>query len=327
MHRPIAKRKINSNHLQRLPTYYELPVLKKSDYLWKVGVYIYVGGLAAGAQLIATAAALFGIGSEPSLLSIGRGIAFFAALVGGLILISHLHVPQRFHNMLRIFRPTSSMSIGVYLLLTFSFFSGITFVADLVGFSVVAFVSGAMAAMLALGMATYTAPLLATTATPLWSAAPLLLAVRFAAAAIASAASLLSAIAFSTLGERTAGFLLAEIALVAISIELIAALFWQLSVRLQGVFFTPWDGREGSAHFLLLIAAGALPIILYSLSLTASAEWMAFFASFLVVAGGPFMRVLILHAGNQSAVRPRDYFRMTGSAGRDGVRKVQANAA
>ena len=52
-------------------------------------------------------------------------------MVGSALLIIDLHTPSRFYNMLRIFRPTSPMSIGSYVLTSFGALSACLAAAQL----------------------------------------------------------------------------------------------------------------------------------------------------------------------------------------------------
>lgn len=313
MHAPLKQNTlVKTPEPEVIPTYYGKPALKASDYQWSVGFYIFLGGLAAGTQILVTLADWLGIAAGSSLIFYGRGLALFAAALGGLLLISKLHVPQRFYNMLRIFRSTSAMSIGTYLLVVFSFLSAFAFVAEWLAWRGTALIFGTLASFIALGMTTYTASLLATTSTPLWSAAPILLAVRFAAAAMASGAAALCLLCVWPLGERSATNAFAQIALLAVSTDVIATALWQVSIRMKGITTTPWDGDWGSAHFLLLLVGGVLPIVLYSIALTNEIESLAFVASLILIFAGSLLRVAVLYAGNRSAERPLDYFRLAG---------------
>src|SRR5690349_3066140 len=101
-------------------TYYEMAALKASPWDWKVSTYIFIAGLAGSAQIIATVADLAGGERARGIVRRGRHLALLAPLVGGPLLIADLHTPQRWYNMLRIFRRTSPMSIGTYVLSTFT---------------------------------------------------------------------------------------------------------------------------------------------------------------------------------------------------------------
>src|SRR5215467_7879622 len=123
------------------PTYYGQPALKPSLYGWLVGFYIFIGGLAGAAQTVATAAEIVGTRGSATILA-GRAIAVTGAVLGGILLIIDLHTRRRFYNMLRIFRPTSPMSIGTYVLMGFGLWSLVALCAELAGWRWLAVLSG-----------------------------------------------------------------------------------------------------------------------------------------------------------------------------------------
>ncbi len=179
---PISSRDvpIPSRGPEQPTTYYGRPALKPSLYGWTVALYIFIGGLAGTAQILATAADLVGM-RDSAVVPAGRIIALAGAVLGGILLIVDLHTMRRFYNMLRIFRLTSAMSIGTYVLMTFGFWSLVALCAQFAGLRWLAALGGVIASVAGWGMMTYTAALLSSTSTPLWAAAPRLLAVRFAA--------------------------------------------------------------------------------------------------------------------------------------------------
>src|SRR5690349_24791475 len=97
-------------------SYYGRPAIKASPYGWKVALYTFLGGLAGAAQVIATLTYLAGWRKNVPLIKAGRVIAVLnGTVIGPALLIADLHTPQRWYNMLRIFRRTSPMSIGSYV--------------------------------------------------------------------------------------------------------------------------------------------------------------------------------------------------------------------
>ena len=155
-------------------TYYGRPVLKPSPYRWKVALYTFLGGLAGAAQVLATLADFIGRRRDRRMVRAGRLIAASTgAVIGPALLVADLHTPQRWYNMLRIFRRTSPMSIGSYVLTAFGAFSSLALVPRL------GKVAQLPAAIAGAGMAIYTPALLASTATPLWYSAPEALGTEF----------------------------------------------------------------------------------------------------------------------------------------------------
>ena len=116
-----------------IPTYYGRPALKPSLYGWLVALYIFIGGLAGAAQIIATIIDFLSVPDAAGVVLCGRVVALAGAVIGGFLLIADLHTKQRFFNMLRIFRPTSPMSIGTYVLMSFGLWSLAALVCEFFG--------------------------------------------------------------------------------------------------------------------------------------------------------------------------------------------------
>jgi hypothetical protein len=215
-------------------TYYGRPALKPSLYGWTVALYIFVGGLAGGAQVLATATDLLGM-HRSAIIPAGRMIALAGAVLGGILLIIDLHTRRRFYNMLRIFRPTSAMSIGTYVLMGFGFWSLVALCAQFAGLDWLAGLGGVIAGIAGWGMMAYTAALLAATSTPLWAGAPRLLAIRFAASAMATAAAALAIVAAGSADSAVVVGALRNIAILALIVDLGAGAFSQQLYHNRGI--------------------------------------------------------------------------------------------
>jgi protein NrfD len=299
---------------ESIPTYYGRPAIKPSPYGWIVATYIFVGALAAGLQIVVTAAELLGISGSADVSLIGRAIALGGAILGGILLIAELHTKQRFYNMLRIFRPTSPMSIGTYVLIGFGFWSLIAFLGELFGVALLGVVCGCLAAVTGWWMASYTAALMSATATPLWAAAPKLLAMRFASSAIATGAAAASLVA---LGVATGSGLVrafGNISALALLLEVAASIAAMTVRRGMGVNGPLQEAPWGPIYVIgVLLFGNVAPLVLYILiNLDGEATGiLALAASVCVLCGGLLMRGAILLAGNESARRPQDYLRFT----------------
>src|SRR5579884_2268377 len=100
------------------PTYYERPVLKPSVWSIDIPLYYFVGG-AAGAALAMGAAVQVAAGDEGGLRDFSKHchwIGIAGSTLGAAFLIHDLGRPSRFLNMLRVFRPTSPMNVGAWIL-------------------------------------------------------------------------------------------------------------------------------------------------------------------------------------------------------------------
>lgn len=157
-------------------SYYGRPVLKPPVWEWRIPAYFFTGGLSAGAALLAAGADLTG---RPALRAAGRLGGFAALGASGYLLVSDLGRPERFHHMLRVAKPTSPMSVGTWLLTAYAPGSALAAAAEVLPAAVrdtlpgrllraAARPAGLSAALLAPGVASYTAVLLSQTAVPAW---------------------------------------------------------------------------------------------------------------------------------------------------------------
>jgi formate-dependent nitrite reductase membrane component NrfD len=180
-------------------SYYGRPVVKAAPWSADIPAYLFLGGLAAGSAVLGAGADLTG---RPAL----RRVARLGALGGitlGLTALGHdLGKPSRFLNMLRVAKPTSPMSAGTWLLTLFGPPAGLAGAAELRHLlprrlrwlarllGATERPAGLVAAALAPGVASYTAALLADTATPSWHEAYRQLPFMFAGSAGSAAGGL-----------------------------------------------------------------------------------------------------------------------------------------
>src|SRR5262249_31672187 len=98
------------------PTYYDRPVLKEPVWHRVVPLYYYVGGAAGASRVIGAAAQIDRTGRLHNLVRRSHWAGIIGSMISGAILIYDLGRPERFHHMLRVFRPTSPMNMGVWIL-------------------------------------------------------------------------------------------------------------------------------------------------------------------------------------------------------------------
>jgi hypothetical protein len=180
-------------------SYYGRAIVKAPVWKHDIAAYLFTGGLAAGSALLAAGGDATG---RPALRRAGRISALGAVIASSYFLINDLGRPDRFHHMLRVAKPTSPMSVGTWILAAFGPAAGIAAIAEaapllpergLWGLARRVLPSagrlgGYAAAATAPALATYTAILLADTATPSWHEAYPELPFVFAGSALASAA-------------------------------------------------------------------------------------------------------------------------------------------
>jgi len=173
-------------------TYYDRPVIKKSVWSWTIPAYYYVGGLSGGSAVLGAAATLFGSRHMRDLAVRSRWIATIGAGVSSVLLIHDLGRPSRFLYMLRVFRPTSPMSVGSWILVAFSTTAGVSAASGLVpGLRRAGDLAAIASGVLGLGLSGYTGVLVGNTVVPVWHRSHRWLPALFMASAASSAASLL----------------------------------------------------------------------------------------------------------------------------------------
>src|SRR5439155_7602355 len=175
--------------------YYGLPLLKEPVWTWEVPAYFFVGGTAGAAAVVGAAAQL--TGTDRRLVSDARWIAAAGAALSAPLLVGDLGRPERFLNMLRVFKVQSPMSVGAWTLAAFGTFAAASAFAKAMRrrtklpVTLVGDAAAMLSAATGVGMATYTGVLLRPTAIPVWSKHVSLLPLHFGASATASAVSIL----------------------------------------------------------------------------------------------------------------------------------------
>jgi formate-dependent nitrite reductase membrane component NrfD len=148
-------------------SYYGRQIIKTPT--WKtpdVPLYLFLGGMAGASSLLAEGAALSG---RPALERVTRAAAAAGATAGTVALVHDLGRPERFLNMLRVFKVTSPLSVGSFILAPFSGLATAAFLSNVTGrLPRAGRLAGLGAAALGPGLATYTAALISNTAVPAW---------------------------------------------------------------------------------------------------------------------------------------------------------------
>jgi formate-dependent nitrite reductase membrane component NrfD len=170
-------------------SYYGQPVLKAPT--WKapnIAGYLFLGGLAGASSVVAAGAHATG---RPGLAGASKVGSTVAIGLSGAALVHDLGRPGRFFNMLRVFKPTSPMSVGSWLLAAYAPASAAASFSAVTGRLPAGGVAATgMAAALGPAVATYTAALIGDTAVPAWHDAYRYLPFVFAASAASAAAGL-----------------------------------------------------------------------------------------------------------------------------------------
>jgi Polysulphide reductase, NrfD len=269
-------------------TYYDQPFLKQPTWRIFIPSYFWLGGLAAGSSLLAAGADAIG---DAQLRRAGRLTAFAAISASAGSLVADLGRPERFHHMLRVFRPTSPMNVGSWILAGYAPAAGVAALSELSGRApTLGRIASWSAAAFAPAVGTYTGVLVADTAVPAWHGARQTLPALFASGAAASAGGVASTVApQSVAGRRYAvGGALAE-----------ATLSFGLHRRLEPEVARAYTtGRSRKLHRASTAASlvGALAVGLGGRSRTLTR------AGGLVIAmGAAAARLSVMEAGHTSA--------------------------
>jgi formate-dependent nitrite reductase membrane component NrfD len=177
-----------------LDSYYGKPIIKEPVWETVVPAYFFFGGTAGAAASLGLAARL--TGNAP----LARTATYVDAVALGIspvLLIIDLGRPERFLNMLRVFKVTSPMSVGTWIVTLSGLAGGLAAGLELLGRRLPRAKLAAEVTAGTLGpfLSTYTAALLANTAVPVWHEARRELPFVFAGSSAASAGAACALIA------------------------------------------------------------------------------------------------------------------------------------
>ncbi len=154
--------------------YYGIPLLKEPQWTWEIPLYFFLGGLSGSAAVIGAMA--HWTGADLKIARDSRYIAAAGAVLSSGLLISDLGRPERFLNMLRVFKPQSAMSMGAWALAGFGTFAGASafaeFLAERTGIRAIQIlgnVAEGFACLFGLPFSNYTGVLIGATAIPVWN--------------------------------------------------------------------------------------------------------------------------------------------------------------
>jgi hypothetical protein len=275
-------------------SYYGRPVLKEPAWTLEVPWYFFVGGMAGASAPLAVAARVAGNDrlARSAVTVAGAGVA-----VGVPLLMSDLGRPERFHHMLRVFKPTSPMSMGSWVLAAMGPAAVGAAVSDRFGIlpglgRTAEVVSGLLGPVLC----TYTGVLVANTAVPVWHEAGRELPLVFAGSALASAGA-----AATVLTPAADAGPARRLAALGALLELGAVGAME---RRLGELAEPY--RQGPAGRYARLARGCTAVGAATVALAgARRRWAAVAGSGLLLAGSALERLAVYKAGFQSARDPK----------------------
>jgi formate-dependent nitrite reductase membrane component NrfD len=290
-------------------SYYGRPVLK--DVAWgvpDVPGYLFLGGLAGASSVLAASAQLTG---HHELARTAKTAAVGAISLSAAALVQDLGRPARFLNMLRVFKPTSPMSIGSWLLTGYGPAAGAAAASALTGrLPLIGRAATVAAAVFGPGVAAYTAALLADTAVPAWHEAHRELPYLF----VSSAATAAGGLGLALVGPEHGGPA-RNLAMLGASGELVAKNLLIRRLRQGGADEAYRSGRAGH----LMAAAEVLNVGGLSVAATLGGRnrVAAALAGSALVASSAFTRFGVFYAGRASAHDPK----YTGVPQRDRLRR------
>ncbi len=148
-------------------SYYGRPILNEPTWsATDIAGYLFLGGLAGASSVLAAGADLTG---RPALARTGK-VGALVAISGSLVALVHdLGRPARFVNMLRVFKPSSPMSVGSWILSGYGPLAGVAGLSALTGrYTRLGRLATLGAGLLGPAVAAYTGALIADTAVPTW---------------------------------------------------------------------------------------------------------------------------------------------------------------
>ena len=102
-------------------TYYGRPMLKKPTWKWFIPLYLFLGGVAGGVALLGALAEMLGGPRHRATVRHARYLSLLLSILCPVLLILDLGRLVRFHHMLRVFKLSSPLSVGTWILSTFVF--------------------------------------------------------------------------------------------------------------------------------------------------------------------------------------------------------------
>jgi Polysulphide reductase, NrfD len=168
-------------------SYHGQPVLKEPIWTWEIPTYFFTGGLGGASAGLAY---LSGLRGNDVLARRAWAGAMAGIGVSPLFLISDLGRPMRFLNMFRMFKITSPMSVGSWILGASGAATTVAAANAWTGWLPRSSrIARPAAALLGLPVSTYTAALIANTAVPVWHEAYRMLPFVYGSGAAQSAAA------------------------------------------------------------------------------------------------------------------------------------------
>ncbi|GLV59580.1 hypothetical protein KDH_64060 [Dictyobacter sp. S3.2.2.5] len=309
-------------------SYYDYPSLKAPVWSWEIIWYFFMGGLAGGSYVLATIASLFGSKEDRMVARVGYYASLLALLPCPPLLIKDLGRPEKFLNMLRVFKFKSPMSMGVWGLLGFSLFSGLTAIiqaardnilGDWWGAHLLARLPQKLLAIpgsfFAVFLGGYTGVLLASTSVPVWSRSRMLGALFFSSA-FSTSTALISFILRIIGAPAKTLHKLERVEWMNMLVEMVSLFtYLRTSGRAAKALVGTEPKEQGRTFWGVMVGSGlVLPWLVQTFLLTNKQDTsskarkrggIGMFVSALVLVGGYFLRRTVVNAGHTSSADAR----------------------
>lgn len=298
--------------------YYGLPMLKRPLWKWEIALYFFFEGISSGSFILGTLAEFFAQKESKNLIRNSRYISLAALLPCPPLLIADLGKPQKFHHMLRVWKPKSPMNLGAWALSAYSLPVGLLALKQLAGDvwqtdksakksngKLPSRALGLAGIPFALTMLSYPGVLLSTTSTPIWSRTRILGAL-FAVSSLNNAVAALSITDSLGGGETETSRKLEKIENLT-SIAEAAALTAYIATS-KGFAEPLTKGRYAKLFWLGAVGAGLIVPALARISASGKSKnkrRKKLFGSVLSLAGGLALKWAVTHAGRASAENPQ----------------------
>ena len=302
-------------HVNPRDAYRDVPILKQPTWNHEVAAYFFFGGVSAGAAMLGSIAEVMGGERHKRLARTAHYVSFAALLPCPPLLIDDLGMPERFHHMLRVFKPASPMNLGSWALMAHGVGATLTVMRMLADEGKILgrlpVVTGSLRLLperllAGLGipssflLAGYTGVLLGTTSVPVWYTSPLL-------GGLFMSSAFGTGIAATSLATILTGQEAEEEGMELTALGATAGL--SEAALLVGYVATSGEGRKylvmGLAGKLMAGAVACLAastlIELASLATSKHSKRAAALSSVAALAGGALLRWAVVKAGRASA--------------------------
>jgi formate-dependent nitrite reductase membrane component NrfD len=288
-------------------TYYGRPLLKQSVWSADVPIYYFLGGTAGAALCLGAAIQLVSPrGSHPlrRASSICHWTGIVGSTVGAAFLIHDLGRPSRFLYMMRVFRPTSPMNMGAWIL------AGAAPTAITTGLlinrggllGVIGEITGYVSGLFGTALAGYTGVLVANSAIPIWQLARRWLPVMFMASSASAAASVIEMIS----GDEHTRIVTTLFGTAGRVAEIAAAKEAERAVSAVAKVGEPLE--QGNTAFLWKAATGLTGASLVVSLLPRRGRAVSIIGGLLGIAGSLCLRFAVHYISDASARDPRASF-------------------